>query len=877
MRIERLVAEYGAPEVGIGSAAPRLSWTRTGGGVQRAYEVRLRTADGAAAERRETGPEQVLVPWPFRDLRSRERVEVQVRIESDDGWSPWSERLAIEAGLLRPEDVEARFVSPRHVGGLDGSAVVLARDLDLGGPVASARLYVTAHGVYDAWIGGRRVGDHLLDPGWTAYDARLRYQTFDVTEHLRAPGADRLVVGLGNGWYRGQLTWTHQRDSYGDRLALLAQLEITLEDGRRQTVVTDEAWRAGTTGVLADDLYDGQTTDLRLPLAPDAVADGPVDVLDADTATDIARLVAPTGPPVREVATVPAREVRTSPTGRQIVDFGQNVVGWVRLRVAGERGDTVTVRHAEVLEDGELGVRPLRAAKATDTYVLAGGTQVLEPAYTFHGFRYAEVTGAEVRAGDAQAVVVSSDLRRTGWFECSEPDVNRLHENVVWGMRGNFLDVPTDCPQRDERLGWTGDIQVFAPTASFLFDVGGFLGSWLQDLAAEQRPDGGVPYVVPDVVRELRGPGPDGGKHTPAAGWADAAVHVPWTLYERYGDVGVLERQYDSMRAWVDRARALAGDTLLWDTGFQFGDWLDPDAPPDDSAAVKADPAVVATAYLARSAHLLARAAEVLGHEADARRYARLSADVAAAFRGAYVAADGTVRSDCQTVYALAIVWGLLDTDAQRRRAEDRLVALVREADFHVSTGFLGTPLILDALCDAGHPELAHAMLLTRTRPSWLYPVGMGATTVWERWDSLLPDGSIHPSEMTSFNHYAYGAVADWLHRSVAGLAPAAPGYREVLVRPLVTGQLDRASARLDSPYGPIEVSWRLAAGRFELDLEVPPGVTAHLDLPLDEPGRTVGPGVHHVAGRWAPVGHPLRGGTTGATTGGSPARTARD
>ncbi|SKC60124.1 family 78 glycoside hydrolase catalytic domain [Krasilnikoviella flava] len=857
MRIERLVAEYGAPDLGVGTAAPRLSWVRSeGSGSQTASEIRLRAPDGRTEVARRSGPQQVLVAWPFPELRSRERVEVEVRAEAGGEWTAWSDPLVIEAGLLTPEDVEARFVSPRDVGGLDGGAVVLARDLELDGDVVAARLYVTAHGIYDAWIGGRRVGDHQLDPGWTAYDARLRYRTFDVTEHLRSPGADRIAVGLGNGWYRGQLTWTLQRDSYGDRLALLAQLEVTYADGRRQTVVTDESWRAGTTGVLADDLYDGQTTDLRLPLAPDAVAEGPVDVVEAD----LGRLVAPTGPPVREVATLPAREVSTSPGGAQILDFGQNVVGWVRLRVTGERGARVTVRHAEVLEDGELGVRPLRDAKATDTYLLAGGgAELLEPRYTFHGFRYAEVTGATVRAEDADAVVVSSDLRRTGWFECSEPEVNRLHENVVWGMRGNFVDVPTDCPQRDERLGWTGDIQVFAPTAGFLFDVGGFLGSWLQDLAADQHADGGVPMVVPDVVHEnVSGPRPGDQGQTSGAGWADAAVHVPWTLYERYGDVGVLERQYDSMRAWVDKERALAGDSLLWDTGFQFGDWLDPDAPPHDAAAAKADPAVVATAYLARSAHLLARAAGVLGHEADARRYGQLSEDVASAFREAYVGADGTVRSDCQTVYALAIVWGLLDTDAQRRGAGDRLAALVREADFHVSTGFLGTPVILDALCEAGYPELAHAMLLTRTNPSWLYPVSMGATTIWERWDSMLPDGSVNPGEMTSFNHYAYGAVADWLHRSVAGLAPAAPGYREVTVRPLVTGQLDRASARLDSPYGPIEVSWRLAGERFELELEVPPGVTAHLDLPLDEPARTVGPGAHRVAGDWVPVGSPL-------------------
>ena len=859
MRIERLVAEYDAPDLGLGVAAPRLSWSRSGGAQeQTAYELRLRDADGGVDVATGSGPEQVLVAWPFRDLGSRERVEVEVRVQAGDEWSAWSAPLVVETGLLDAADVRARMISPRDVGGLDDGAVVLARDLELAGTVAAARLYITAHGVYDAWIGGRRVGDHQLAPGWTSYDARLRYQTFDVTEHLRdhaAAGGTEIAVGLGNGWYRGQLTWNLSRDTYGDRLGLLAQLEITYDDGRTQTVVTDESWRAGPTGVLADDLYDGQATDLRVPLAPEAPADGPVDVVD----TDLGRLVAPMGPPVREVGTVPAVEVLAAPSGAQLVDFGQNLVGWVRLRVTGEPGQEVTVRHAEVLEHGELGVRPLRDAKATDTYVLAGGEQVLEPRYTFHGFRYAEVTGAQVTAADAEGVVVSSDLRRTGWFECSEPDVNRLHENVVWGMRGNFVDVPTDCPQRDERLGWTGDINVFAPTAGFLFDVGGFLGSWLQDLAADQHADGGVPMVVPDVVHEnVGGPRPGDDGQTPGAGWADAAVHVPWTLYERYGDVGVLERQYDSMRAWVDKQRALAGESLLWDTGFQFGDWLDPDAPPHDAAAAKADPAVVATAYFARSARLLSRTAELLGRDADAAAYGRLSDDVAAAFREAYVDDDGIVRSDCLTVYALAIVWDLLATDAQRHGAGQRLAALVREADFHVSTGFLGTPLILDALCDAGYPELAHAMLLTRTNPSWLYPVSMGATTVWERWDSMLPDGSINPGEMTSFNHYAYGAVADWLHRRVAGLAPAAPGYREISVRPLVTGQLQHATAGYDSAYGRIDVSWRLDGERFELDLRVPPGVVAHLDLPLDEPARTVGAGEHHVSGDWVPVGRPL-------------------
>ncbi|ACQ81862.1 alpha-L-rhamnosidase [Beutenbergia cavernae DSM 12333] len=864
MQIDRFVAEYGHPELGTGVAAPRLSWTLTGAGegTQTAYELEARRPSGASVTHAASSPESVLVPWPFEPLASRERLELRVRAEVGGAWSPWSAPLVVEAGLLDDADWSARFISPRDLGGLDDGAPVLTTDVAPSGEVASARLYVTALGTYTAWIGGTRVGDDVLAPGWTAYQERLRYQTHDVTDLLRGQHGDvPIAVVLGNGWYRGELTWDLRRDRYGDRLALLAQLEITYTDGRVDVVGTDDTWRAGPTGVLADDLYQGQRTDLREPrgAAAAAGASGAVDVLDDDAL--IGRLVAPLGPPVREVVTLPAREILTSPSGELLVDFGQNLVGWVRLRVRdGAAGSEVTVRHAEVLENGELGVRPLRKARAIDTYVLAGGDEVLEPAYTFHGFRYAEITGARPDLGDLTAVVVSSDLRRTGEFTCSDADVNRLHENVVWGMRGNFVDVPTDCPQRDERLGWTGDIEVFTPAASTLFDVQGFLGSWLADLAADQRPDGGVPFVIPDVLHETEQEPSEGETELPrqrpdaACGWADAATVVPWTLYERYGDTGVLERQYDSMRAWVEKQRALAGPSLLWDTGFQFGDWLDPTAPPDRPADAQADPAVVATAYFHRSADLLARTARVLGRDDDAATYETLAADVAAAFRAAYVSDDGRVHSDCQTVYALAITWDLFATDEQRSGAGDRLAELVREAAFHVSTGFLGTPVILDALCLAGYPDLAHSMLLTRTNPSWLYSVSMGATTIWERWDSMLPDGSINPGEMTSFNHYAYGAVADWLYRSVAGLAPAAPGYREIEVRPLATGQLTHASARVQTPYGEAGVAWRIDGDRFVCDVTVPAGTTATVALPSDGPAEQVGPGHHEFDVRFVPV-----------------------
>ena len=495
-----------------------------------------------------------------------------------------------------------------------------------------------------------------------------------------------------------------------------------------------------------------------------------------------------------------------------------------------------------MLENGELGTRPLRGAKATDRYILKGAdNEVLEPALTFHGFRYAEVSGlpdlepGQVEPGQLEAVVVGNDLERTGWFESSSAELNRLHENVVWGMRGNFLSVPTDCPQRDERLGWTGDIQVFAPTASSLFDCAGFLSSWLADLAAEQGADGSVPLVVPNVL-------PGG---PPIAVWGDAACVVPWVLYERFGDAGILGRQWDSMRSWVDYIASHAGDDLLWSGQFQLGDWLDPTAPPDNPAAAKADPDVIATAYFARSAEILSRSATVLGDEASAKRYGELAARVRQAFADNYVTPAGRVLSDAQTVYALAIAWALLPTPQQRAGAGRRLADLVRLSGHTISTGFVGTPLILDALSESGYTDVAYRLLFQDAPPSWLYAVSMGATTVWERWDSMLPDGSINPGEMTSFNHYALGAVADYLHRTVAGLAPREPGYRSITVKPQPGRALTSATAKQVTPYGTAEVGWRRQAGRFTLEVRVPEGATAEVFLPGTEVGETVGPGAH--------------------------------
>lgn len=808
------------PVLGLGTGSPRLSWQVPAADpdyTQSGYEIEITRSGGPQTKHAITSADQVLVPWPSDPLRSRESAAVRIRVRGGDEWSDWSESAVVEAGLLSPDDWTARFVTPREIGAVGAPAPILSGSIDLPEQIVQARLYATAHGVYLPELNGQRVGDEQLAPGWTAYRHRLRYQTHDVTDLVR-PGANQLDFLLGNGWYRGRLGFNGERALYGERLAVLAQLEVTTPDGTVHVLATDGTWTARESQIVADDLYDGQRIDLtRTPTAPT-----PVDVLDAD----LTLLVAPDGPPVRVTDVLPAMEIWASPTGKTLIDFGQNLVGRVRLTVRGANsGDEVVLRHAEVLENDELGVRPLRSAKATDSFILAGPEEtILEAELTFHGFRYAEVTGVpDLRAEDIKAVVIGSDLRRTGWFESSDETLDRFHENVVWGMRGNFVDVPTDCPQRDERLGWTGDIQVFSPTATFLFDSAGFLDSWLADLAAEQFKDGSVPFVIPDVLRDAA---------PSTAAWGDAAVVVPWVLYQRAGDLDLLARQLPSMRAWVDRMTDLAGDDLLWTGGFQFGDWLDPSAPPDNPFRAKADPDVLATAHLARSAQIVAEAAEVTGDADCAQEYAELAGRVRAAFAAEYTTEGGRVLSDAPTTYAMALQWALLPTAEQRRRAGRRLADLVRTAGFRISTGFVGTPLMADALTDAGEPELAYRLLLQTGCPSWLYAVTMGATTIWERFDSMLPDGSINPGQMTSFNHYALGAVADWMHRRVAGLAPGSAGYRSIVVRPLPGSRLTRAAARHLTPYGEARVAWKRSDGSFRLTVTVPVGATATVHLP---------------------------------------------
>ncbi|QJU55033.1 family 78 glycoside hydrolase catalytic domain [Herbiconiux sp. KACC 21604] len=828
-----------------------MSWTIEADAPWSQAAARLRL-DGV--ELRELpGADSVLVPWPFAPLEPGTHHSLELQLVGDDGSpTPWSDPLPFTTAF-RTEPWRAPLLS-HPAPTAEAQPVLLRTELDVAASVTRATLFATALGVYQVAVNGVDVDDHVLKPGWTAYQHRLAHETTDVTPLLR-PGRNALTVRLAGGWYTEAYGFgARAARFYGDQPAVSVELRLEHTDGTVEHLASGDGWRSTVESeFVSSGLYAGETTDARRrqpgwnqPFFDDSswhpVATRPL-ALEPES-IDVE--------PVRRIEELAPVELLTTPSGAKVLDFGRIVVGRVRYIVDGPGGATVTLRHAEVLEDGELCVRALRAATSIDTHVLAGdGPEAVEPEFTFHGFRYVEVSGwpGQLEPDAFRAVVLHTELWRTGWFSCSEPLLERLHENVVQSLRGNALALPTDCPQRDERMGWTGDAQVFTPAAASLFDVDAFFGSWLADLSLEQRERGGrVPTVVPDVLGEL--------SDVAAAGWGDAATVVPSVLFERYGDLGLLERQLPSMAAWVDHALAAAGPERLWERGFQYGDWLDPTSSRPDKA--KADPGLVATAWLFRSTRLLADALAATARlatdpaaratrKADASHYARVVDEIRTAFTRSYLTPAGRLMSDAPAAYALTLAFGLVDSASVRRAMAERLAFLLRAGGYRMATGFLGTPHVLDALLDNGQAHAAEQLLLQRMCPSWLYPVTMGATTMWERWDSMLPDGSINPSGMTSFNHYALGSVADVLHRRVGGLAPAAPGYRRLRIEPWFVEALDHAAVQHDTPYGRAEVRWRRdsddpARPTVVVAAVVPPGASAEVVLP-GLTRFTVGPG----------------------------------
>jgi alpha-L-rhamnosidase len=840
LRVEHL----GDGILGVGVAFPRLSWQLPDDAVeQKAYVVEI---DGEACGRVDSDC-CVLVPWPGSALTSRRRFTWRVKVWTEAGESEWSTPSWFETGLLHASDWVAQWIEPCEplgARGPDRPTQVLRHRFALSRPLGQARLYATAHGIYEGFLNGQRIGDLELTPGFTSYGMRLQVQTYDVGD-LLVVGENTWEVVLSDGWYRGRIGIRHATDCYGETLAFLAQLHVG-----DSVVATGDDWWSATGSIQSADLMMGQVEDRRVQSENWAPA--------SIVSHDLGRLSASPSPPTRRTQELRPFSVTRLNDDRQVVDLGQNINGWLRISDLGPAGTELQLVHGEVLDgDGDVTLDNLRAEDPVNggfmplgqiDRVTSGGDEgeVFEPRHTTHGFRYVRIEGhpRDLAVDDLRGVVVHTDLRRTGWFRCSDDRLNRFHEIADWTFRDNACDIPTDCPQR-ERAGWAGDYQVFVPSAAFLYDVAGFSLKWLRDVAAEQLPDGCITNIAPDPHRRraLAGETPYWRYLQGSSGWGDAIVIVPWELHRAYGDSAVLSELWPAMVRWIDYA-ANAAKTLrfpgraeerpvplpheqfLWDGGFHFGEWCEPES---DTSWWSIDQGHVGTAFLHHSASLVARIGRLLGYDDDAERFDVLAARALDAWRTEYLAEDGSLAPDTQANHVRALAFGLVP-ETLRERVASRLVQLIREAGTHLSTGFLATPYLLQVLADTGHLDLAYEVLLQDTPPSWLPMVARGATTVWEDWNGVDEDGRA----TASLNHYSKGAVVEFLHTVIAGIQPLDehPGYRRFLVRPQPGGGLTWAEAVHDCPYGRIVSSWRLESEVFQMEVTVPPGTSAEVVLP---------------------------------------------
>jgi len=785
-------------------------------------------------------------------LKSEQRIGWRVRVwDTQEQCSGWSEISYWQMGLLNSSDWKANWIEPGYDEGASGPYPVayLRKGFELAldqrsGNIRHATLHVSAHGVYEVYLNGEKVSEDLLAPGWTSYHRRLQYQSYDVT-HFLFPGDNCIGAMLGDGWYRGPFTWQVKPHLYGDKTAFLCQLHVEYSDGSQQWILSDASWRTNKGAILKSEIYDGEDYDARLEqtgwMLPNFDDSGWFHSREREYG--VCQLTACCSEPIRVTERISAKSKLLTPQGDTVLDFGQNLVGRIAFTLKGEAGARIVIDHAEVLDaQGNFYTENLRQAKQRVSYCFAGKgvEETYRPHFTFMGFRYIRIREfqGEMDPSAFVAEVFHTDLKMTGVFKCSDPHLNRLVENISWSLRGNFVDVPTDCPQRDERLGWTGDAQVFAPTACFLTNAAPFFTKWLKDIAAEQREDGSVPWVVPNVVEKGGGTGWSDGFGSTA--WADVAVTLPWELYLKFGDTRVLREQYRSMKAWVEYMVFHAGERHIFDTGFHFGDWLSfaeymsyhYAAPDYGYAGAHTEKDLIATVYFYRCTHILAEVANLLGFSEDALKYRELLPKIQDAFLREFVTGNGRMVSDTQTAYALSIAYDILPTEV-RQTASQRLAKDIRRLG-HLTTGFVGTPVLNHALTQVGCEEEAFQLLFNDRYPSWLYPVKQGATTIWERWDGIKPDGSFQHVGMNSFNHYAYGSVGDWLFSHVAGLQvdPAQPGYRKFWIKPLLTPKLDWVHLQYESLYGEISIRWELLESKLNLQVTVPPNTRATVFMP---------------------------------------------
>ncbi len=845
--VVKLKCEHRVNPLGIDNPRPRLSWQMLDdrrGASQSARQVQVaeNTKDLKDENKllwdsgKVESDESHLVPYDGPALTSRQHCVWRVRVWDQEGeQSEWSDIAEWEMGLLEKSDWQAEWIGPGKRPENAEFCPLLRKEFSINS-ITSARLYITARGLYDAEINGQHVGNDCLVPGWTDFNKRLQVLTYDVTDIVTS-GENAIGIILGDGWYSGRISQRHKNEGplYGDTPELMAQIEIQSADGSMKTVSTDASWTFNLGPIEASDIYDGETYNAEKEIAdwskpgcssgewsPVVVGEKGEEIFDAKCVE-----------PVRRIQELNALEVTDPEKGKYVFDFGQNMVGWVRTRLELKSGQKITLRFGEMLQaDGTLYTENLRDALCTDYYTAAGdGLVEWEPRFTFHGFRYAEVSGIDYEpALDAlTGIVLHNDMEMTGSFECSHPLVNQLQSNIQWGQRGNFLEVPTDCPQRNERLGWTGDAQIFVRTASFNMDVAAFFEKWMRDLSDEQGPNGAVPSVIPSKswAEDTHDAGP---------AWSDAAAICPWTIYKCYGDLKILEDNYETIKKYVEGLKERSHDLIRADELYVdwggFGDWLSLDAPGTERrGGTPTD--LIGTAYFALDTRILADIARILGKNDEAEQYTKLARYITEAFQREFVTPNGRVAQNNQTAYLLALGFDMLPDD-HRPLAVRRLVNLIERANRHLKTGFVGTPLLCPVLSSVRRHDLAVDLLLQETYPSWLYTVLQGATTMWERWNSYTIEDGFGDVSMNSFNHYAYGSIGAWMVTTLAGLDTfeQSPGHKRLKFAPRMDARFEFVKAKLETPYGLASSEWKIADGVVTYDVTVPPNTSAKMILP---------------------------------------------
>ena len=833
MKIYDLRTEYERNARFLFEKKPRFSWKIESDDKavkQVSYQLSVKKTDDGNETVWESGlvlsDQSVHVEYAGIPLESESEYGISLQVTDNHGNVAAGEGT-FSTTVLEPSSFTAQMIA-HDMPEEETSCPVFYKQFSAGKKVAKAYAYATAHGVYELAINGKKVGDLCMAPGWTSYHNRLQFQSYDITDMLSEENLVEMTVA--DGWYKGPYGFIMQKNIYGDRVGAFAELHIFYEDGSMSVVATDESWKVRTGKITSSQIYLGENVDTTI----DEYTEYKVTLKDFDKTV----LVGQENEPVRVTERLKPVDVFKDNNGDWLVDFGQNLTGVVELSIKGEKGQKVTISHAETLDKhGNFYPMTLRQATSVDTFILDGNAQVLTPKFTFHGFRYAKVEGIEEPKSDMfTACVMHSDMEVIGSFESSNKKVNQLHSNITWGFRDNFLDVPTDCPQRDERLGWTGDAQVFSWTASEIRNTARFFSKWMRDMASESSLEKGVPHVCPDIL----------GQYSSSA-WSDAATIIPWVVYQTYGDKRILENSYKMMHEWVDYICNNCEENGLWMLGYQYGDWLALDKEEMADRTGATDKYLIANAYYLYSTDIVINTAKVLGISADVEKYTKLYEKTLEAFRDEYYTKTGRVVSDTQTAAVVSLHFNIA-REQDKKRIFEGLCNNIANHKNHLVTGFVGTPYLNHVLSENGAHDLASVLFMREDFPSWLYAVNKGATTIWERWNSITPEGDFDLSGMNSLNHYAYGSIGDWMYRKISGISQLEPGYKRFKVEPMLVKGIHETSRSFDTMYGRIESRVSCKNNEIKVKVVVPANTRAVIVLPESKETFEVGSGVYEYA-----------------------------